>query len=96
MMLFQVTQLPEGFLRVVTRAEDMCLRLRFMLRVSPRRWRGLLCRSTLAGSIQGSSSIEGFHVTVDGPLNARDTRPVMVRAATDLPEIHADPFRSER
>jgi Fic family protein len=50
----------------------MRLQLRFMLQQSPRRWKGLLRRSTLARSIQGSNSIEGFHVTVDDAAAAVD------------------------
>jgi Fic family protein len=71
-MLHQVPRLPDEFLRVVGRVDEMRLRLRFMLQRSPRWWRELLRRSTLARSIQGSNSIEGFQVTVDDAAAAVD------------------------
>jgi Fic family protein len=71
-MLFQVPQLPPAYIRVIERIDQMRLQLRFMLQQSPRRWKGLLRRSTLARSIQGSNSIEGFHVTVDDAAAAVD------------------------
>ena len=45
-------------------------RLRFLLQGQPRRWTGLLRRSTFARAIQGSNSIEGYHVTVDDAVAA--------------------------
>ncbi|MGH8142979.1 MAG: Fic family protein, partial [Steroidobacteraceae bacterium] len=61
-MLYQVPQLSSAFLQVVGRVDEMRLRLKFMLQQAPRRWTGLLRRSTFARSIQGSNSIEGFQV----------------------------------
>jgi len=52
-------------LQVIGRVDEMRLRLKFMLQQAPRRWRGVLRRSTFARAIQGSNSIEGFQVTVD-------------------------------
>ena len=69
-MLFLVSQLPEPYMRVVTGIDEMRLRLKFMLQQAPRRWTGLLRRSTFARAIQGSNSIEGFHVTVDDAVAA--------------------------
>ena len=71
-MLYEIAQLPDEFARVVERVDEMRLRLKFMLQQSPRRWRGLLRRSTFARSIQGSNSIEGFQVTVDDAAAAVD------------------------
>ncbi|MGH8143991.1 MAG: Fic family protein [Steroidobacteraceae bacterium] len=71
-MLYQVPQLPSAFLQVVERVDEMRLRLKFMLQQAPRRWTGLLRRSTFARSIQGSNSIEGFQVTVDDAAAAVD------------------------
>jgi Fic family protein len=69
-MLFQLTQLPEQHLQVVERIDRLRERLRFLLQGQPRRWTGLLRRSTFALAIQGSNSIEGYHVTVDDAVAA--------------------------
>ncbi len=71
-MLYQILQLPPQYIDVVERVDQMRLRLKFMLQQSPRRWKGLLRRSTFARSIQGSNSIEGFQVTVDDAAAAVD------------------------
>ena len=69
-MLFQLAQLPEKHLRVVERIDRLRDRLRCLLQGQPRRWTGLLRRSTFARAIQGSNSIEGYHVTVDDAVAA--------------------------
>lgn len=69
-MLFTHTDLPELHLRVVERIDRLRDRLRFLLQGQPRRWTGLLRRSTFARAIQGSNSIEGYHVTVDDAVAA--------------------------
>ena len=71
-MLYQTPTLPPQYLDVIQRVDDMRLRLKFMLQQGPRRWTGLLRRSTFARAIQGSNSIEGFHVTVDDAAAAVD------------------------
>ena len=71
-MLYQTPTLPSQYLDVIQRVDDMRLRLKFMLQQGPRRWTGLLRRSTFARAIQGSNSIEGFHVTVDDAAAAVD------------------------
>ena len=58
--------------QVLTRIDEMRLRLRFMLQQAPRRWQGLLRRSTFARAIQGSNSIEGYQVSVDTAAAAVD------------------------
>jgi Fic family protein len=67
-MLFTVAQLPGDYLRVVERIDEMRLRLRLLL--LQRRWTGLLRRSEFARAVQGSNSIEGYHVTVDDAVAA--------------------------
>ncbi len=71
-MLYQIPELPKQYVEVIERVDQIRLRLRFMLQQSPRRWKGLLRRSTFARSIQGSNSIEGFHVTADDAAAAVD------------------------
>jgi Fic family protein len=71
-MLYQISQLPPQYAAVVERVGQMRLRLKFMLQQSPRRWKGLLRRSTFARSIQGSNSIDGVRVTVDDAAAAVD------------------------
>lgn len=59
-------------LQVIAQVDEMRLRLKFMLQQAPRRWSGMLRRSTFARAIQGSNSIEGFQVTVDEAAAAVD------------------------
>src|SRR5580658_6559587 len=59
-------------LQVIAQVNEMRLRLKFMLQQAPRRWSGMLRRSTFARAIQGSNSIEGFQVTVDDAAAAVD------------------------
>lgn len=46
------------------------MRLRLRLLLLQRRWTGLLRRSEFARAVQGSNSIEGYHVTVDDAVAA--------------------------
>ena len=71
-MLYTLPTLPEQHLQVVERIDRLRNRLRFLLQGQPRRWAGLLRRSTFARAIQGSNSIEGYHVTVDDAVAAVD------------------------
>ncbi len=71
-MIYQLPHVPREYVQVVERIDQMRLRLKFMLQQSPRRWKGLLRRSTFARSIRGSNSIEGFHITVDDAAAAID------------------------
>ena len=71
-MLFCIPNLPSPYVEVIGRVDAMRLRLKYMLQQAPRRWTGLLRRSTFARAIQGSNSIEGFHVTVDDAAAAVD------------------------
>lgn len=69
-MLYTLSTLPEKHAEVVERIDRLRNRLRFLLQGQPRRWTGLLRRSTFARAIQGSNSIEGYHVTVDDAVAA--------------------------
>lgn len=69
-MLYAIQTLPVKHLEVVERIDRLRDRLRFLLQGQPRRWTGLLRRSTFARAIQGSNSIEGYHVTVDDAVAA--------------------------
>ena len=69
-MLYVLQTLPGQHIEVVERIERLRDRLRFLLQGQPRRWTGLLRRSTFALAIQGSNSIEGYHVTVDDAVAA--------------------------
>jgi Fic family protein len=82
-MLFNVAQLPDEYLRVVERVDEMRLRLRFLLLQQPRRWTGLLRRSEFARAIQGSNSIEGYHVTVDDAVAAVEGEEPMIDERTE-------------
>lgn len=69
-MLYSIGTLPERHLGVVERIDQLRQRLRYLVQNKPRRWTGLLRRSTFARAIQGSNSIEGYHVTVDDAVAA--------------------------
>ena len=69
-MLYHIDTLPTEYEAVIGQVESMRLRLKFLLQQAPGRWRGLLRRTTFARAIQGSNSIEGYHVTVDDAVAA--------------------------
>ena len=71
-MLYSIDKLPDDFINVVARIEELRLRLRFLLQQQPRRWTGVLRRSMFALAIQGSNSIEGYNVTVGDAVAAVD------------------------
>lgn len=69
-MLFLISELPADYTRVIESIDALRRRLNYFLQQQPRRWTGLLRRSTFARAIQGSNSIEGYHVTVDDAIAA--------------------------
>jgi len=69
-MLYSFPSLPIGYPEVVDAIDDLRRRLHYFLQQQPRRWTGLLRRSTFARAIQASNSIEGYHVTVDEAIAA--------------------------
>ncbi len=69
-MLYSIPHLSEEYLQVVDAIDDLRRRLNYFLQQQPRRWTGLLRRSTFARAIQASNSIEGYNVTVDDAIAA--------------------------
>ena len=69
-MLYSISTLSEEYLTVVAAVDDLRRRLNYFLQQQPRRWTGLLRRSTFARAIQASNSIEGYIVTVDDAIAA--------------------------
>ena len=63
-MLFTAPPLDDREREVIAEIDTTRDSLRFMLR-EPRRWSGLLRRTTFARNIQASNSIEGFNVSLD-------------------------------
>lgn len=68
-MIFSTPSLDRPSSIVLTRIEELQRRLGSML-AEPRRWSGLLRRTTFAKAIRGSNTIEGYHVTVDDAIAA--------------------------
>lgn len=64
-MIFRVGSLPDDYKRVVEKIDELRTRLRYATQQHPRRWTGLLRRSTFARAIQGSNSIEGYNATYE-------------------------------
>ena len=71
-MIFAIKQLPPAFLHVIGHIDALRQQLRYATSDQRRRWTGFLRRSTLARSVQGSNSIEGYHVTEDDAVAAVD------------------------
>jgi Fic family protein len=69
-MLYSIPSLSEEYLKVVDAIDGLRRRLNYFLQQQPRRWTGLLRRSTFARAIQASNSIEGYNVTVDDAIAA--------------------------
>jgi Fic family protein len=69
-MIFEYNQPNPDYLPVISRIDGMHTQLRFQLQQAPRRWTGLLARTTRARALQGSNSIEGFNVSVDDAVAA--------------------------
>lgn len=61
-----LTSLDLGILQEI---DDIRVRIKYAL-ASPRRWLGVLRRSTFARAIQGSNSIEGYNVTREDAIAA--------------------------
>jgi Fic family protein len=69
-MLFAIGRLPAEYLQVIQKIDLLRNQLRYNLQQQPRRWTGLLSRSTFARNIQASNSIEGYNVTFDDAIAA--------------------------
>jgi len=69
-MLFRAIDLTPHEVEVHKRIDDLRKRLRNA--VQPRRWTGLLSRFAAAKALQGSNSIEGYHVSDEDAVAAVD------------------------
>jgi Fic family protein len=71
-MIFKLSDLPDECVAVVGRIDALRQQLKYATSDDRRRWTGALRRSTYAKAIQGSNSIEGYHVTEDAAVAAVD------------------------
>jgi len=71
-MIFDTPTLTSSEEAVLERIRKLWGELHAGLEMQPRRWSGLLARNLRARAIQGSNSIEGFHVTKEDALAAVD------------------------
>ena len=83
-MLFHSTNLGQAELAVLAETDRLREELSYAAR-TPRRWYGLLRRSTFARAIQGSNSIEGYNVTIDDAMAAVEGRCCRVSSTNFLP-----------
>jgi len=68
-MLFKAEKLTQAEKDVIARIEETRRALKYNL-ATPRRWKGLLRRNTLARAVRGSNSIEGYNVTAEDAIAA--------------------------
>ena len=67
-MIFTCPPLDESELSVAERVRELKEHLSYAVAETPKRWQGVLRRSTLARAVQGSNSIEGYNVTVEDAI----------------------------
>lgn len=70
MSIYQVPKLLPEDEAVIGLIMDQKQQLRYHISNTPYRWSGLLRRNSMARAIQGSSSIEGYHATMDDVVAA--------------------------
>ncbi len=68
-MIFSTPELLPECLEIIRQVNTIRTNLSYALR-TPKRWYGLLRRSTFARNIRGSNSIEGYNVTQDDAIAA--------------------------
>ena len=68
-MLYKAEKLTQVEKDVIARIEDARKALKHNL-ATPRKWRGLIRRNTLARAVRGSNSIEGYNVTAEDAIAA--------------------------
>jgi len=68
-VLYKAEKLTQVERDVISRIEEAKKALKYNL-ATPRRWRGLLRRNTLARAVRGSNSIEGYNVTAEDAIAA--------------------------
>ncbi len=71
-MIFTLPPLTPDFANVVAHIGVLRQQLAYATSDRRRRWTGFLRRSTFARAVQGSNSIEGYHVTEDDAVAAVD------------------------
>ncbi len=69
-MIFKIPTLPNEYVEVIEKTDKLRTQLRYATQQQPRRWTGLLRRSTFARAIQASNSIEGYNVTYEDAVAA--------------------------
>lgn len=74
-MIYAEPQLNDEDAAVLVLIRGLRQRLAMVTQNSPRRWIGSLRRSTFARNIQGSNSIEGYHVSIDEAIAAIENEP---------------------
>jgi Fic family protein len=68
-LIYATPGLTDKDLEIIHEVDDIRKKLQYAM-ASPRRWFGLLRRSTFARAIQGSNSIEGYNVTREDAIAA--------------------------
>jgi Fic family protein len=71
-MIFRLVHLPDDCAQAVLAIDTLRAQLRYATSDERSRWNGVLRRNTFARAIQGSNSIEGYHVTEDDAVAAVD------------------------
>ena len=74
-MIYAEPQLNDEDAAVLVLIRGLSQQLAMVTQNSPRRWIGSLRRSTFARNIQGSNSIEGYHVSIDEAIAAIENEP---------------------
>jgi len=69
-MIFGIPKLNDKDNEVIASIEESKQKLRYNTATSPKRWYGLLRRTTLARNIQGSNSIEGLDISRNDAIAA--------------------------
>lgn len=69
-MIFQIPKLTDKDIEIISTIEGLKTKLRYNLANSPRRWIGLLRRTTLARNVSASNSIEGYNISREDALAA--------------------------
>lgn len=67
-MLFKCPELDAAELGAIERVRQLKEMLKYQVQTVPRRWQGMLRRTTLARAVQGSNTIEGYNVTVEDAI----------------------------
>lgn len=104
MAMFKCPTLDDSELRASDRVHQLKESLNYLVQGMPKRWQGVLRRSTLARAVRGSNSIEGYNVTIDdaialgegeAPLDATTEAAAAVqgyqRAMTYVLQLAGDP-----